>query len=165
MTDTAIAANPPKRTLIAGLGWTLAVIAVALVGRFATDTSTDWYRELVKPPWQPAAWVFGPVWTSIYLLIVISATLAYRDVGDRRRLLVLGLFAGNLALNLAWTLIFFQARAPGVAVLEIVLLLGTILALIRLVWPHSRVAAVALVPYAAWVTFAMSLNGWIAAHN
>jgi benzodiazapine receptor len=165
MTHAATAGRSPKPTLVAGLGWGLAMLAVAVVGRFATDTSSEWYAQLVKPAWQPPGWVFGPVWTSIYVLIVVSATLAYRDVGGRRRRLVLGLFAGNLALNLSWSLIFFQARAPLVAAFEIVALLVTILALIRLVRPHNRVAALALVPYAAWVTFATVLNWWIAVNN
>jgi benzodiazapine receptor len=146
-------------------GWAAAVTAVAVVGGLATDTSSDWYVNLEKPSWQPPGAVFGPVWTVLYVLIAIAATLAYRDVGGPRRRLVLGLFAANLALNLAWTWIFFQGHSPKAAGVEILFLLGTIVALIRLVWPHNRAAALALAPYGAWTAFATALTWTIAASN
>jgi benzodiazapine receptor len=154
------------RLALVAAGWAAAVIAVAVVGGLATDTSSDWYRALDRPAWQPPGAVFGPVWTLLYVLIAVSATLAWRDVrGARRRRLVLGLFAANLVLNVAWTWIFFQGHAPELAGVEIVVLLGTVLALIRLVRPANRVAALALVPYAAWVAFATALTWTIAAAN
>jgi tryptophan-rich sensory protein len=151
-----------NRTVAVAAGWAAAVTAVAVVGGLATDTSSDWYRGLDLPSWQPPGAVFGPVWTVLYVLIAVAATLAYRDVTGPRRRLVFGLFGANLVLNLAWTWIFFQAHAPAAAGVEIVVLLGTIVALIRLLWPHNRAAAVALVPYAAWVTFATALTWTIA---
>jgi len=149
----------------AAAGWAAAVTAVAVVGGLATDTSSDWYRELEKPSWQPPGSVFGPVWTVLYVLIAVAATLSFRDVGGPRRRLVLGLYAANLALNVAWTWIFFQGHAPTAAGIEIVLLLATIVALIWLVRPHNRAAALALAPYGAWVAFATALTWAIAAHN
>jgi tryptophan-rich sensory protein len=155
----------PARVAPVAVGWAAAVSAVAVVGGLATDTSSDWYQQLDKPSWQPPGAVFGPVWTVLYVLIALAATLAYRDVGGPRRRLAMGLFAANLALNLAWTWIFFQARSPAAAGVEILVLLGTIVALIRLLWPHNRTAALALAPYAAWVTFATALTWTIAASN
>jgi len=149
----------------AAAGWAAAVTAVAVVGGLATDTSSDWYRELEKPSWQPPGSVFGPVWTVLYVLIAVAATLSFRDVGGPRRRLVLGLYAANLALNVAWTWIFFQGHAPTAAGIEIVFLLATIVALIWLVRPHNRAAALALAPYGAWVAFATALTWAIAAHN
>jgi tryptophan-rich sensory protein len=145
--------------------WAAAVTAVAVVGGLATDTSSDWYVNLDKPAWQPPGAVFGPEWTVLYVLIAIAATLSFRDVGGPRRRLVLGLFAANLALNVAWTWIFFQGHAPTAAGVEILFLLGTIVALIRLVWPHNRAAALALAPYGVWVAFATALTWTIAASN
>src|SRR5687767_12898401 len=86
----------------AAAGWA-AAIAVAVVGGLATDTASDWYQALDRPAWQPPGAVFGPVWTVIYVLIAVSATLAWRDLHGPRRRLVLGLFAVNLVLNVAWT--------------------------------------------------------------
>ena len=125
----------------AAAGWAAAVTAVAVVGGLATDTSSEWYRDLEKPSWQPPGSVFGPVWTVLYVLIAVAATLSFRDVGGPRRRLVLGLYAANLALNVAWTWIFFQGHAPTAAGIEIVFLLATIVALIWLVRPHNRAAA------------------------
>jgi tryptophan-rich sensory protein len=154
-----------RHTLAAAAGWAAAVTAVAVVGGLATDTQSEWYRDLERPSWQPPGAVFGPVWTVLYVLIAIAATLAYRDVGGPRRRLVLGLFAANLALNLAWTWIFFQGHAPTAAGVEILLLLGSIVGLIALVRPYNRAAALALAPYGAWVAFASALTWTIAARN
>jgi benzodiazapine receptor len=155
----------PAPIAAAAAGWTAAVTAVAVVGGLATDTSSEWYRELQKPSWQPPGAVFGPVWTVLYVLIAVAATLSYRDVGGPRRRLVLGLYAANLALNAGWTLIFFRGHKPTAAAVEIIFLLATILALIWLVRPHNRIAAIALAPYAAWVAFASALTWTIAAEN
>ena len=149
----------------AAVGWAAAVTAVAVAGGLATDTTSDWYRGLERPSWQPAGSVFGPVWTVLYVLIAASATLATRDVRGSRRRIVLGLFAANLALNLAWTWICFQGHAPKAAGVEILVLLGTIVALIRLLWPYNRAAALMLAPYGAWVVVATALTWTIAARN
>jgi translocator protein len=154
-----------QRVPLVAVGWSAAVAAVAIVGGLGTDTTSDWYRQLDRPSWQPPAAVFGPVWTVLYVLIAVAATLAYRDVGGPRRRLVLGLFAANLVLNLAWTWIFFRGHQPTAAGIEILLLLGTIVALIGLVRPYNRAAALALAPYAAWVAFATALTWTIAARN
>lgn len=158
---SAAARHRPARIAPVALAWAAAVAAVALVGGLATDTTSSWYEGLDRPAWQPPGAVFGPVWTVLYVLIAISATLAYRDVRERRTL-VLGLFAVNLVLNVGWTWIFFQGHAPVAAGVEILLLLATIVALIRLT---PRTSALLLVPYAAWVTFATALTWTIAFTN
>jgi translocator protein len=162
---TSFARRPRHAVLPAAAGWAAAVTAVAIVGGLATDTESDWYKQLDRPQWQPPGAVFGPVWTVLYVLIAVAATLSFRDVGGPRRRIVLGLFAANLALNLAWTWIFFQGHAPTAAGVEILVLLGTIVALIWLVRPYNRTAALALSPYAAWVAFATALTWAIAARN
>jgi benzodiazapine receptor len=157
------AAAPPIRR--AAAAWGLAVAGVAVAGGLATDVNSDWYRELEKPRWQPPGALFGPVWTVLYVLLAISATLAWRDVRGPRRRLVLGLYAANLALNLGWTVVFFRGRAPAAAFVEILALLTTIVLLIGLVRRHNAAAAAMLLPYAAWVTFASALTLDIARRN
>jgi translocator protein len=142
-----------------------AVAAVAVLGRLGTDTDSEWYQSLKLPSWQPPAAVFGPVWTVLYLLAGTSAFLAWRDVSGPRRPRALALYVVNGVLNAAWTAIFFRAQRPVLAGVEIILLLGTIVALIALVRPFSRPAAAALVPYALWVAFAAALTFSIAARN
>src|SRR3954468_2833285 len=157
--------SPPVRVAPVAAGWAAAVTAVAVAGGIGTEVSSDWYRDLDKPSWQPSGALFGPVWTVLYVLIAVAATLAVRDVPRPRRRLVTGLFAANLALNLAWRWIFFRGHAPRAAGVEILVLLGTIVALIRLIWPHNRAAALALAPYGACVAFATALTWRIAARN
>lgn len=146
-------------------GWAAALIAVAVVGALGSDTSSDWYRDLERPSWQPPGAVFGPVWTVLYVLIAISATVATRAVPAPRRRLVVSLFAANLVLNVGWTWIFFKGHSPVAAGIEILFLTATILGLIALIAPHSRRAALLLVPYLAWVAFATVLTWTIAAQN
>lgn len=154
-----------RRSPLAPIGIALAVIAIAAIGGLATDTTSSWYQQLDRPSFQPPGAVFGPVWTVLYIALGLATWLAWRGVTGHRRQLVLTLFAANYLLNVLWTVIFFQWHAPTVAGVEILALLGTILALIALLWPRERAAAWLLVPYAAWVTFASALTWTIAATN
>ena len=143
--------------LLALLG---ACAAVAVLGSLATrDSVQGWYSDADKPWFTPPDAVFGPVWTVLYVAMAVSAWLAWRRGAST------GIWWVQLALNLAWTWIFFQGHAPTAAGIEIIVLLATIVGLIRLVWPHNRAAAAMLVPYAAWVTFATALTWTIAAKN
>ena len=142
-----------------------AVVGISGLGGLATDTESAWYRELDLPSWQPPGVVFGPVWTILYALLARSAYLAWRDLEGAQRRPVLGLYALNGALNVAWTILFFRAHHPVLAGIEIVLLLATIVVLIVLMRPVSRQASWALVPYALWVAFAAALTWTIAANN
>lgn len=141
------------------------VVAVAAIGGLATDTTSSWYQQLDRPSFQPGGAVFGPVWTVLYVMLGVSAWLAWRDVRDEDRGRVIALYGANFVLNAAWTLIFFQGHAPVAAGIEILVLLGTIIALIVLVRRWSPVAAWLLVPYAAWVAFASVLTWTIALTN
>jgi tryptophan-rich sensory protein len=143
-----------------------AVGAVAGIGGIATGPVVDsrWYRRLRKPPWQPPGAVFGPVWTVLYAMIAASMlTVRRRPTPAQRPLFVL--YGSNLALNLAWSLIFFRGRSPLAAGVEVVVLEGTTIALIVRAWPVSRLAALLLVPYALWVAFATALTWVIVRRN
>ena len=150
---------------LAGAVIAVCIVAIAGFGGLATAPESDWYRGLDRPDWQPPGWVFGPVWTTLYVMLGVSAWLAWRDVEGPDRPRILGLYAANGALNLGWTLIFFRAQEPTAAGIEIVALLATIVLLIRGTWPHNRTAALLLVPYALWVAFATALTWRIAVAN
>ena len=143
-----------------------AVAATAGLGARATTPALNsrWYRRLDKPSWQPPGPVFGPVWTVVYALIAASMVAVRRNGGDAQRPLFV-LFGTNLALNLAWALIFFRGRSPVAAGVEILALEGTTLALVVHARPVSRLAAPLLVPYALWVAFATALTWAIWARN
>jgi benzodiazapine receptor len=143
-----------------------AVGGTAGIGAAATTPvlSSRWYRRLKKPSWQPPDPVFGPVWSVMYALIAASMLLARGRGGEQQRPLFV-LFGTNLALNLAWSLIFFRGRSPPAAGVEIVALEGATVALVVRAWPLSRLAALLLVPYAIWIAFATALTWAIWARN
>jgi tryptophan-rich sensory protein len=146
----------------------VAVAAPLLVGGISGIATAkgvqDWYPSLVKPPFNPPAWVFGPVWTLLYLLMGIAAFLVWHK-GPDKDLVKAGLllFTIQLALNGLWSVFFFGMRLPGVAFAEIILLWGSIAVTAFFFWRSVPGAGLLLLPYLAWVTFAAVLNGsiWI----
>jgi benzodiazapine receptor len=133
--------------------------AVAGVGSLFTRPAIEgWYAALRKPSWTPPNWVFGPVWSALYLSMAIAAWLVWRRAGVAGARLPLTLFALQLVLNLAWTGFFFGLRMRGAAFAEIVLLWLFVLATAAAFWPLTHVAAWLMVPYLGWVTYAATLN-------
>ena len=128
------------------------------LGSFFTASSVrDWYPKLRKPAGTPPSWIFGPVWTTLYLLMAVSAWLVWREYG-RGALPAFLIFFAQLALNIAWSGIFFGSRMPGVAFVEIVILWLAILFTIFVFYFLVPLAALLLVPYVLWVTYASYLN-------
>lgn len=135
------------------------VYAVAAVGGWFTASSVGtWYQGLQKPSWTPPAWVFGPAWTLLYTLMAVAAWLVWRRGGTVSVRLPLVLFGVQLALNLAWSAIFFGARQPGWAVVELALLWCAVAATAAAFRRVSVVAAALLLPYLLWLSFAGALN-------
>jgi tryptophan-rich sensory protein len=143
------------------------VLVVAVVGGAATASSVgDWYDGLAKAPWNPPSWLFGPAWTVLYVLMAVAAWLVAREGVDEHAVRVaLVLYGVQLALNLAWSLVFFGLRRPGFALVVIVALLVAIAATAVAFHAVSPAAAWLLAPYLAWVAFAATLNGWVALAN
>jgi len=126
---------------------------------FTTPSITGWYAGIVKPALNPPAWVFGPVWTTLFALMGIAAFLVLKKGWERRNVrTALGIFAGQLVLNTLWSIIFFGLHSPGGAMVEIVFLWLTILATIIAFAKISKPAAWLMLPYILWVSFAMYLN-------
>ena len=134
--------------------------AVAGIGGWVTATTVEsWYPTLAKPGFTPPDRVFGPVWSVLYAMMAVAAWLAWRRVGWRDR--ALGLFFAQLALNLAWSVLFFGLQLVGAALAEILLLLALIAATTLAFWRIDRRAGLLLVPYLLWVGYASLLNGAI----
>lgn len=133
----------------------LMVVAVATVGSLAVRDATVEYGDLARPGWAPPGWLFGPVWAALYALIAIGGWMVWRQVGWTRAFWAYG---GQLVLNAVWTPLFFGAGRYGLAFLDIVALWLLIGATIALFDRISRVAAVLLLPYWAWVSYAAALN-------
>jgi len=119
---------------------------------------SEWYAGLAKPSFNPPHWLFGPVWTLLYLLIAVAGWRAFES--DRGGW-PMKLWWAQLALNFLWSPVFFAAHRIGLALAVILLLLGAILAFIVMSWRQDRVAAWLFAPYAAWVGFASVLNASI----
>ena len=115
-----------------------------------------WYADLSKPRWTPPNWLFGPVWTLLFVAMAISAWLVWRKFGMRATLMQL--FLLHLLLNVAWSALFFGLRSPGLAFVEIVLLWIAILATSIEFWRAVPAAGWLLLPYLIWVGYAAALN-------
>ena len=136
-----------------------ACLAAGAIGSVATvDAIPTWYAALRKPAWNPPNWVFGPVWTTLYLLMGGSAWLVWRRAGWTGAKVGLLLFVVQLLLNAAWSLVFFGMQRPGWAFVEIVVLWLAIAGTLQRFWVVRPAAGALLVPYLAWVTFAAALN-------
>ena len=138
------------------LGFIAACFFAALTG--ALFRPGDWYERLVKPAWRPPNRLFAPVWTILYFTIAISGWLVWREAGFASAALPLAIYALQLVLNAAWTPLFFGLHRPDLGFIDIVLVWLSIIATIAFFFPIDAAAALLLLPYLAWVTFAAALN-------
>lgn len=138
--------------------------AAGIAGSFFTVSSLgSWYAELVKPAFNPPGWIFGPVWTVLYTLMGVAAWLVWRrgDLSSPPIRSALVLFALQLLLNAAWSVLFFGLRSPGLALVDICALWFAIVATTWAFRPLSAWAAGLMLPYLGWVSFALVLNAAI----
>lgn len=133
--------------------WVLISLSAGFIGsRFPPG---EWYDSLAKPSFNPPGWVFGPVWTLLYILMGIAVWLVWKEQGFSTAVY---LFMAQLALNALWSYLFFGANKPGLAFLEIILLWVLILLTMILFWRARTAAGVLFIPYLLWVSFASVLN-------
>lgn len=140
----------------------LTLSAAGTASAFTARSVRTWYPALHKPPGNPPASCFGPVWTVLYLLMTFAAWNVWRiGNGWSGASLAITVFLVQLALNAAWSAIFFGLRAPGYALLEIALLWLAILIDLILFWQISPLSGALLIPYLAWISYAAYLNAGI----
>jgi len=126
----------------------------------------DWYRDLRKPSLQPPNWLFGPAWTLILGLAAWSGVTAWNAAPDHAtQVKVIVLFATNAVFHALWSPLFFRARRPDWALIEVVFLWASLVALVIGLWPVSHLASALIVPYLLWVSFASWLNSAIVRLN
>ncbi len=138
--------------------WLLLAFVAAAIGGFASASAPEFYQELVRPSWSPPGWLFGPVWSVLYVFMGTAAWLVWRARGFAGARIALVLFIVQLGFNSLWTWLFFVWHQGGLAFAEILLLWVLIAATIALFWRVSKIAGVLLVPYLAWVSFASALT-------
>lgn len=135
------------------------VLAGGISGFFTVTGVESWYQTIQKPSWNPPNWVFGPVWTTLYVMMGIALWLVWKEDTSRELKLIAGiLFAAQLTLNFFWSFIFFKLELPGWAFAEILVMWVAILATIFAFAQVNKTAAWLLVPYISWVSFAAMLN-------
>lgn len=166
-TDRAPKAGASTAVLLGYLALSAIAAGIGVIANFANIDG--WYAVADKAPWSPPNWLFGPVWTVLYIAMALAAWLVWRQQRGWKPLV--GLYGIQLLLNTAWSPLFFAlyplwgAPALWLAAAVIVALALVLLFLIVQFWRISRWAAILLVPYFLWVAFASSLNIFAALHN
>ena len=136
----------------------LVATAVAVMGATVTDLG-PWYHMLRQPRWAPPDAAYGVIWTIIYALNALAAVAMWGASRGRRDVEgMIGLFAANGFLNILWSLLFFRLHRPDWAALEAIALWLSVASLIAYGARRSRIAAILLLPYLAWVSIALTLN-------
>ena len=157
---SAPASAPSGPAVWLGLaGWVLLAFLAALPG--ALVSTGPEYQELAQPSWAPPSWVFGPVWSVLYASMGTAAWLVWKERGFSGAVVALSLFVLQLALNAAWTPVFFGAGLRGWAFVILCALWCALVATTVVFWRRRRLAGVLLVPYLVWVSFAAVLNAAI----
>lgn len=147
-------------------GWKLIVAIVIcegvgiISGLLSRSEMNTWFATLAKPSWNPPAYLFGPVWTTLYLLMGVSLWIIWKSdtIAIKKKRNAINIFAVQLFLNFWWSILFFKLHQPGLAFIDILLMLITILLTIYQFFKISKLAAWLLVPYISWVIFASVLN-------
>ncbi len=150
---------PVRRQLLGLAGWLALTAAAASIGAAATWDAAGFYQQLARPAWAPPGWLFGPVWTLLYLLMALAVWLVWRAVPWRMARHAIILFIVQLAVNALWSWLFFAWKNGALALFGAtalgLLVAATLLAFARL---RAYLAATLLAPYLAWVGFAVVLT-------
>ena len=148
-----------KISQISGLAvWLAVVFAAAALGALASADASTFYAQLARPAWAPPASAFGPVWSILYLLMGVAAWLVWRERGARDLRVALAIFLFQLCANALWSWLFFAWRNGTLAFADVLILLALIVVTVIFFWRISRLAAVLLLPYLAWVCLASALT-------
>lgn len=147
-----------RKQFLGLLAWLAVTFMAAAIGSAASVNSQAFYAQLIQPSWAPPGYVFGPVWTVLYILMGLSAWLVWRVGGFRSARTALMLYLVQLGFNALWTWLFFVWNLGLLSFVEILLLLALILATTICFWRIKPLAGALLMPYLLWVTFAAFLN-------
>ncbi|PKG32473.1 TspO/MBR family protein [Methanoregula sp.] len=152
---------------VALLAFVLASVVAGSIGSLVTITGpASWYSLLVKPVFQPPNWIFGPMWTLLFILMGIAAYLIWeRGIKEPEVRFALSVFCIQFVFNILWSFLFFGMQSPLLGLLDIIILWWLILATIMTFYRVRKSAAYFLIPYIAWVSFATILNATIVLLN
>lgn len=153
-----------RRDWLGLAGFLLLSFFVSGIGGAITASSVgNWYQTLERSVLSPPDWVFGPVWTTLFIFMAIAGWRVWRQEASRARRQALFVYGLQLGLNLLWSLLFFGLQQIGWSLVEIVILLLAIIVNMVLFWRLDRLAGILFLPYAAWVAFASILTAslWV----
>jgi len=140
----------------------LLTLVIGFAGSFFTSSSVnDWYTTLNKPIFNPPNWLFGPVWTLLFILIGLSFYFVWIENFGKQKKIAIGIYSFQLILNLLWSFLFFGLKKPFLALIEIFFLWMVIITNLIMFYKISKKAGLLLIPYLLWVTFAAILNLFI----
>ncbi len=143
----------------------LPLLVGSIAGLATSPNIKSWYAYLQKPVFSPPNWIFGPMWSLLYILMGVGLYMIWESEKGELRTRALKFFFIQLAFNFAWSFIFFEFRLIGVAFFEILLVWISVAAMIYTFYPVNKKAALLQIPYILWVTFATLLNGAVWALN
>ena len=150
--------TPSKQKQTLGLiGWIILCFGASAAGAIASIQAKSFYANLVQPNWAPPGWLFGPVWSTLFALMAISAWLIWRDGGFVKNRSALTLFIIQLIPNILWSWLFFAWNKGAYAFADIIVLWLLIVATVISFWRTNKLAGVMLIPYLLWVSFASFL--------
>lgn len=148
-----------KQKQIWGLiAWLVVCFSVSAMGAFASLQPKSFYAQLTQPSWAPPGWLFGPVWSTLFTMMAISAWLVWRSGGFNSNQKALSIFLIHLIFNGLWSWLFFAWNLGGLAFADIIVLWSLILTTIVLFWRTSSASGMLLIPYLMWVSFASVLS-------
>jgi benzodiazapine receptor len=147
------------RGFVGWLGWVAVTMGAGIAGTLLSRVqASQFYQQLQRPSWAPPSWVFGPVWTLLYLMMGTAAWMVWRKAGFAEARFAPVLFLVHLLFNAAWTGIFFGLELPGVAFAEILVLWLMIALLLVRFWSVEPASGMLMLPYLVWVSYAAALN-------
>ncbi|MEU8227862.1 TspO/MBR family protein [Kribbella sp. NPDC048915] len=155
MSEATLDRGKPGGGLLGLLVFGVLTAAASVVGALSASGTSSEYRSLDRPAWAPPSWLFGPVWTVLYIAIAVAGWLVWRRYGVTAALVP---WVVQLALNVAWTPIFFGAGEYGWAAVDIVALWFAVGATVVVFLRAHRLAGLLLIPYWLWVAYASALN-------
>lgn len=161
MTETMARRSKPGSLVVLLIALVICLAAAAIGSALTVPEIPTWYAGLTKPSFNPPNWIFGPVWTILYVLMAIAICRVWTRSRGTERSRAAAIFAVQLVLNVAWSAAFFAGHSPGAGLVVILALLAAIVTTIVIFARIDRLAAWLLAPYLAWVSFASVLNAAI----
>tara|TARA_B100000427_G_scaffold132334_1_gene110100 strand:+ start:449 stop:910 length:462 start_codon:yes stop_codon:yes gene_type:complete len=142
------------------LGLILLVTFVASgIGGFVTSSFKEpWYSEIILPSFNPPSWVFGPVWTTLYIFMSVAAWFAWKKTSDKK---ILQIYFIHLFFNSIWSVIFFGFHQIFIALIDLVIILIFIIWLMKIYYQVNKISFLLMTPYLLWSSYALILNGTI----